>query len=302
MAPMPLTGLNGLIASDAELRRLGEGFMFTEGPVWIAAQRCLLFSDIPGDSRWRWTPEGGVECIARPTAKANGMCLDRDGHLLVCEHISSSLTRIRDGRREVVAWHYRGRYLNSPNDVAVRRADGSIYFTDPNIGRASDRFGVVRSSDLDFEGVFRVPADGGEVELVVDEQEFTRPNGLCFSPDQSVLYVNDSSAAAIKAFDVRPDGSLSAARLVCADVGTGVPGSGNCDGMECDEHGNIWVTGPGGVWVLTPQGDHIGTIGTAEVVGSLCWGADDLHTLFLMTSSTVHAIDTLVGPAPLPPI
>jgi gluconolactonase len=198
----------------------------------------------------------------------------------------------------VVAFHYRGRYLNSPNDV-VARSDGSIYFTDPNIGRTSDRFGEVRDQDLDFEGVFRVPSGGGDIELVVDEHEFTRPNGLCFSPDESILYINDSAATEIKAFEVAADGSLSAARLLRDDVGTGIPGSGNCDGMECDEQGNIWVTGPGGVWALAPDRDRIGTIQTPEVVGSLSWGGADLRTLFLMTSTSVHSVDTLVGPAPL---
>lgn len=200
-----------------------------------------------------------------------------------------------------MAFHYNGRYLNSPNDVVVR-SDGSIYFTDPNIGRVLESMGELRKQHLDFEGVFRVPSGGGEVELVVDEHEFTRPNGLCFSPDESILYINDSAAAAVKAFDVAADGSLSSARLLRDDVGTGIPGTGNCDGMECDEHGNIWVTGPGGVWVISPEGERIGTIKTPEVVGSLSWGGADLHTLFLMTSTTVHAIDTLVGPAPLPPL
>jgi gluconolactonase len=293
-------GLAGLVAEDAQLRRLGEGFQFTEGPVWVARAGCLLFSDIPGDARWRWTAEHGIELVTRPTSKANGMCLDRDGNLLVCEHVSSMLTRIRDGRREIVAFHHKGRYLNSPNDVAVRAADGSIYFTDPNIGRLNDRIGFERRQDLDFEGLFRVGEQGGEVALLADEREFTRPNGLCFSPDQRVLYVNDSAMAHIKAFDVASDGSLANGRMVCEGVGSGAPGPGNCDGMECDEHGNIWVTGPGGVWVISPRGERIGVVECPEILGSLVWGGEDLHTLFMMSSTTVHAIDTLVGPAPLP--
>jgi gluconolactonase len=298
---MMLDGLDSLIETNSGLRKLGSGFQFTEGPVWIAAEQCLMFSDIPGDSRWRWTAERGIEQVASPTSNGNGMCLDPDGYLLVCEHRSSSITRIRDGRREVVAFHYQGQYLNSPNDV-VAKSDGSIYFTDPNIGRVMARMGELREQILDFEGVFRVPSGGGEIELVVDKHEFTRPNGLCFSPDESILYVNDSAATEIKAFEVAANGSLSSARLIRDDVGTGIPGTGNCDGMECDERGNIWVTGPGGVWVISPDGERIGAIQTPEVVGSLSWGGSDLHTLFLMTSTSVHAIDTLVGPAPLPPL
>ena len=292
--------LEDLVAADARLRRLGEGFQFTEGPVWLAAERCLLFNDIPGDARWRWSEEHGIELVTAPTSKANGMCLDRDGNLLICEHVSSMLTRIRDGRREIVAFHFEGRYLNSPNDVAVRAADGSIYFTDPNIGRLNDYIGFERRPHLDFEGLFRIGERGGVVELVADEREFTRPNGLCFSPDQRILYVNDSSKAHIKAFDVAPDGSLANRRVLCEGVGSGAPGPGNCDGMECDEHGNVWVTGPGGVWVISPQGERIGVVECPEVLGSLVWGGDDLHTLFMMSSTTVHAIETIVGPAPLP--
>ena len=242
-----------------------------------------------------------MELVARPTFKANGMCLDNDGHLIVCEQVSSCLVRLRDGVRELLAYHYRGHYLNSPNDVVTRGSDGSIYFTDPPSGRRTDWIGWQRSRDLEFQGVFRLPPGGGELELVVAEDEFDRPNGLCFSPDESLLYINDSGRGEVKVFDVAPDGSLSKARLIHAGIGTGVPGTGNVDGMECDEHGNVWVTGPGGVWVLSAQGEHLGTLAAPETVGSLCWGGHDMHTLFLMSSTTVHMVRTIVGPAPLPP-
>jgi gluconolactonase len=136
---------------------------------------------------------------------------------------------------------------------------------------------------------------------LLPEDQFDLPNGLCFSPDESVLYINDSTKKTVSGFDVAPDGSLSGGRLLHSGIGTGVPGQGNVDGMECDVHGNIWVTGPGGVWVLTPEGEHLGTVPVPEVVGSLCWGGEDLHTLFLMSSTTVHSVRTLVAPAPLPP-
>jgi gluconolactonase len=293
--------LEALIDPDAPMTQIGSGFAFTEGPVWVAADGCLLFSDIPGDARWRWSPAGGMELVARPTFKANGMCLDTDGHLIVCEHVSSSVVRIRDGQRELLAFHYDGRYLNSPNDVVARASDGSLYFTDPAYGREDTEVGAVRSRDLDFEGVYRIPPGGGEIELVVARNEFTKPNGLCFSPDGSTLYINDTAIGVVKVFDVATDGSLSNARVLHGDIGTGERGTGNVDGMECDELGNVWVTGPGGIWVLTPEGEHLGTVAVPENVASLCWGGDDMHTLFLTSTTTVRAVATIVGPARLPP-
>jgi gluconolactonase len=291
-----------LIEGDAELVRLGSGYQFTEGPVWIAAEQSLYFSDIPGDTRWRWSEPAGMEVALRPTFKANGMTLDVEGNLIVCESVTSCLVRFRPGgNRELIAFHHRGKYLNSPNDVVVRGRDGGIYFTDPDYGRWNDWIGAERSRDLDFRGLYRVPHEGGDVELLLDETEFDQPNGLCFSPDESLLYVNDSARCHVKVFDVAADGSLANGRLVHEGIGTGVPRSGNVDGMECDELGNVWVTGTGGVWVLSPSGERLGVIAAPEVVGSLCWGGADLHSLFLMTSTTVHVVETIVRAAPLPP-
>jgi gluconolactonase len=298
--PLCTDGVRQLLAPEARLSQLASGFRFTEGPVWIAAESCLLFSDMFGDSRWRWTAARGTERIAYPTFKGNGMCLDRDGHLLVCEQISSSLVRIREGERELLAFHYGGRYLNSPNDVVVRQADGSIYFTDPPYGRMYPGGGSVRSRDLDFAGVFRVPAGGGDVQLVVARDEFTGPNGLCFSPDESILYVNDSDTNLVKAFDVSADGSLSNGCVLIDGMATGTRSDGFPDGMECDDHGNIWVTGPGGVWVISPLGHRLGTLSTPETCTSLTWGGERLRTLFLTTTTTLHAVETAVGPALLP--
>ena len=240
-----------------------------------------------------------MELIGWPTYKGNGMAYEPDGSLLVCEQVTSSLLRIRpDGWRQVVACHYQGKYLNSPNDVVVR-SDGSVYFTDPNYGRWPVAVGVARECELDFQGVFRVPPGGGDCELVVAEQEFQQPNGLAFSPDEAILYVNDRQD--VKAYDVAPDGSLSSVRVVHDQMGSsGTPGNGNPDGMEVDELGNIWCTARGGIWVLAPSGDLLGIIETPEVSGSLAWGGDDLRSLFVCTSTTMHAIRTKVGPAPIP--
>ena len=290
-----------LVDPAEELRCIGSGYQFTEGPVWNAAEGCLYFSDIPGDTRWRWSEADGMEAALYPTFKANGMALDIEGNLLVCEQVTSCLVRFRGDERELVAYHHEGRYLNSPNDVIVRGADGGIYFTDPDYGRWNDWIGQERTRDLDFRGLWRVPHAGGAVELLVARDEFDQPNGLCFSPDESLLYVNDSARCHVKVFDVAADGTISGSRLLAEGIGTGVPRSGNVDGMECDELGNVWVTGTGGVWVLSPQGERLGVIETPEVAGSLCWGGEDLHSLFIMTSTTAHVIRTIVGPAPLPP-
>jgi gluconolactonase len=297
------TSLDALIDPSATLTQIGSGYEFAEGPVWDRARGCLLFSDIPGDARWRWTRAGGMELDLAPTFKGNGMAFDNDGQLLVCEQVSSCLVRFREGRRELVAHHYRGKYLNSPNDVVTRGSDGSIYFTDPDYGRWNDWIGQQRSKDgVGFRGLYRVPPGDGELELLAPEDEFDQPNGLCFSPDERLLYVNDSGKLKVKVFDVHADGSLGPARVIQEGVGTGAAGAGNCDGMECDEHGNVWCTGPGGVWVLTPDGERIGVVETPEICGSICWGeADERRTLFLMTTTTAQMIETRVGPAPLPP-
>jgi len=306
-----------LIAPDAALTRLGEGYLFTEGPVWSQHENCLYFSDIPSDVRWRWSPREGMTLDAYPTFKANGLVLDASGTLIACEGVSSAVTRLRPGNvRELLAYHHRGTYLNSPNDVVVRASDSSVYFTDPDYGRWNDYVGRKRSRELNFRGVYRATEGGrGEAQLLVGESDFDQPNGLCFSPDESLLYVNDSDRALIRVFDVAADGTLRDGRVLCSGVGRGfteedseevreaghreLHDQGAVDGMKCDQHGNVWVTGPGGVWVISPAGERLGRIRAPEVVGNLTWGGEDLHTLFLMTSTTVHSLPTLVGPARL---
>jgi gluconolactonase len=289
--------IGDLLAPGAAVERLGTGFTFTEGPVWNQAGGYLLFSDMPGDVRRRWSESGGVEEVARPSNKGNGMVYDAAGNLLVCEHATSMLARFApDGTREVLASHYGDKELNSPNDVCVR-SDGTIYFSDPPYGRTA-AYGVEREQELDFQGVYTIPP-GGELALAVAEDEFEGPNGLCFSPDESLLYINDSPRGHIKVFDVSADGSLSGGHVWFA-VPPDEPGEGIFDGMKCDEHGNVWVTGPRGVWVISPAGELVGVIEVPEVVGNLAWGGDDWHTLFMPSSTSLYRIATRVGPAPLP--
>jgi gluconolactonase len=291
--------LRELVAEDAEVERLATGFTFTEGPIWNAEGRYLLFSDMPADVRRRWSEEGGVEEVMRPSNKCNGMVYDAEGNLLVCEHVTSSLVRERpDGTREAIATHYRGKELNSPNDV-ITKSDGAIYFSDPSYGRMPG-FGLERESELGFQGVYRIAPSGGDPELLVDENEFEQPNGLCFSPDESLLYINDTPRALIRAYDVESDGSISNGRLFFEGIGSGVIEEGIPDGMKIDEQGNIWVTGPGGVWVISTEGEHLGTIEIPENTGNLAWGGDDWKMLYIPSSTSLYRIETKVAGNRLP--
>jgi len=285
-----------LIDQYAPVGQLGTGFEFTEGPIWHPRDQYLLFSDMPGDVRRRWDQRGGVREIMRPANKCNGMTYDGDLNLIVCEHATSSLMRERpDGTRETLASHYQGQELNSPNDVCVR-SDGSIYFSDPWYGRMPV-FGVERPRQLGWQGVFRIrPGQiGGEPELVVDRNLFDQPNGLCFSPDESLFYINDTTNALIRVFDVNADGTLSSGRLfasgIKSELKAGVP-----DGMKCDAAGNVWVTAPGGVWVYAPSGQLIGKVVVPEMVANLAWGGDNFRTLFMCATHSVYTVTTKVGP------
>ncbi len=279
-----------LVDREAQVEKLATGFTFTEGPIWNKEGRFLLFSDMPGDVRRRWDQENGVQEVMRPSNKGNGMTFDADGQLLVCEHSTSSLVRIDpDGTgsgREVVASHYEGKELNSPNDVIVAN-DGSIYFSDPWYGRMPV-FGVERERDLGFQGVYRIAPGGGDPQLLVDD--FEQPNGLCFSPDESLLYINDTPRAHIRVFDTQPDGTIANGRMFFENIGRGVIEEGIPDGMKCDEHGNIYVTGPGGIWVISPEAEHLGVIEVPENTGNLNWGGDDWTELYIPSTTSVYRV------------
>jgi gluconolactonase len=284
-----------LVEEGSSVERLAGGFTFTEGPIWHPTEHHLLFSDMPADIRRKYTPDGTVVEVRNPSNKCNGMTYEADLSLLVCEHVTSSLVRERaDGTRETVASHFEGKELNSPNDVSVR-SDGSIYFSDPWYGRMPV-FGEERERDLGWQGVFRVPPGGGEPELVVAREAYEQPNGLCFSPDESLLYVNDTPGAYINVYDVNADGSLANERRFFSGIGSGIIEEGIPDGMKCDERGNIWVTGPGGIWVISAAGEHLGVIEVPENTGNLTWGGEDWHTLFIPSSTSLYSIRTIVGP------
>ena len=285
-----------LIDEHAPVLQLGTGFNFTEGPIWHPAEQYLLFSDMPDDKRRRWDSHG-VREVMHPSNKGNGMTYDGDLNLLVCEHSTSSVARFRpDGTREVLASHYEGHELNSPNDLVVK-SDGSIWFSDPTYGRLPG-FGVEREVQLGFQGVYKIAAGaapGVEPELVVDRYTFTQPNGLCFSPDEKLLYINDTVQANIRVYDVTASGTLANGRLFASGIQDsmkpGVP-----DGMKCDMRGNVWVTAPAGIWVYNPQGVLIGKVQVPELVANIHWGGKDWRTLFICATHSLYSVQTRVGP------
>ena len=284
-----------LLEKGSSVERLATGFTFTEGPIWHPTEHSLLFSDMPGDVRRKYTPDGTVVEVRNLSNKGNGMTYDADLNLLVCEHVTSCLVRESpSGEREIVAQEFEGEELNSPNDVCVH-SNGAIYFSDPIYGRVPV-FGHPRKLRLGFQGVYRIPPGGGDPELVVERDKYDQPNGLCFSPDESLMYINDTPRAHIKVFEVNADGTLANGRMFFEGIGSGVIEEGIPDGMKCDERGNIWVTGPKGIWVISPDGEHLGTVLVPENTGNLSWGGPDWHTLFIPSSTSVYTIRTKVGP------
>jgi gluconolactonase len=282
-----------LIDPYAPVGQVATGFEFTEGPIWHPLDQYLLFSDMPGDVRRRWDARRGIVEVKRPSNKCNGMTYDAELNLIVCEHATSSLIRERpDGRREVLASHFQGQELNSPNDVCVH-SSAAIYFSDPWYGRMPV-YGVERPRQLGFQGVYRL-VPGREAQLVVERQLFDQPNGLCFSPDERLLYVNDTVQALIRVFDVNGDGTLSNGRVFASGIRSELE-PGLPDGMKCDQHGNVWVTAPGGVWVYSPAGELLGKVRLPELVANLAWGGSDFRTLYLTSTHSVYSIPTKVGP------
>jgi gluconolactonase len=250
--------LDHLQDTDVPVEQVAKGCMFTEGPIWMP-DGSLLFSDIPADMLRRWHPTEGQSVVRESNNKGNGMTLDNEGRLVCCEHATSTVSRgIGTGDREAIASHWQGKELNSPNDVIVA-SDGSVIFTDPTFGRIMATVGVVRDVEQDVQGVFRLPPDGGPLELLVDDMG--QPNGLCLSRDESVLYVGDTVHAHIRAFDMTPQGPLGKGRIFASGISAdGTGDDGFVDGMKVDELGNVYVTGPGGIWVYSEDGTRIGTI------------------------------------------
>ena len=295
--------LAGLVSPGALIERVADGFEFVEGPVWIREEERLVFSDLGGNAIYSWTEDAGAEVLIAPyfdgdtgglgpLRASNGITRDSEGRLVIGDHGRRQITRIEDdGTLTALAASYEGSRLNSPNDL-VYRSDGWLYFTDPPYGL--DGQDDSPEKELDFNGIYRL-SPAGELELLSAGQ--TRPNGIAFSPDENTLYVAncDSAAPLWMAYDVGADG-LSGAR-VFADL-TGQEGSGCPDGLKVDLAGNVFATGPGGVWVFAPDGTPLGRISPDEVPANVGWGEDG-RTLYMTARTGLYRIRVIAeGPIP----
>lgn len=280
--------LLGILHEDTELETLADGFQFTEGPIWHPVEKHLTFSDIPENRMHRWTQAEGVVVYREPSNLANGNTYDKQGRILTCEHGTSRVVREEsDGSLNVLASHWEEKELNSPNDIVVR-SNGDIFFTDPTFGRA-DHTGITREIQLDFRGVFKIDAETEELSLL--RSDFTQPNGLAFSQDESVLYVADTPEMHIRKFAVAADGSLTGGEVFTRSTGQG---QGAPDGLKVDSEDNLYCCGPGGVHVYSPDGTCLGVIQTPAFCANFTWGGDDFKTFFMTSSNHLYRIPVKV--------
>ena len=298
---------DAIVPQDAKVEKLAGDLGFLEGPIWVHSkgQGYLLFSDIPANVIRKWDPKGGVSVFLEKSGftgadasnvggqtnngfgmvnliGSNGITLDKQGRIVFCQHGDRQISRLeKNGKRTVLASRYEGKRLNSPNDL-VFKSDGSLYFTDPTAGlRLQDKD---PARELPFAGVYRLAK--GEVQLLA--KDFTRPNGIAFSPDEKYLYVNDTAKKIIMRFDVQADGGVTNGQVITdmnSDTTPGAP-----DGMKVDQKGNIYCTGPGGFWIMSPDGKHIATVKTKELPANLNWGDDDGKTLYLTARTGLYRI------------
>lgn len=297
--------LDAIVSPAAKFEKLATGFSFTEGPVWVPATATtsgyLLFSDPNANTIYRWSPDGQVSVFRTKSGYSgfnigeyhqpgsNGLTLDKQGRLTINQHGNRRVIRVEPrGNITILADRYEGKKLNSPNDL-VYKADGSLYFTDPPFGLPK-AFDDPRK-ELPFSGVYRV-ADG-KVQLIASDLD--APNGLAFSPDEQYLYVGNwnEKKKIVMRYPVLPDGSLGKG-TVFFDM-TFVPGETALDGLKVDQQGNVYVCGPGGIWILSPKGTHLGTITPPEEAHNMAWGDDDGKTLYVTALSSIYRIKTNVA-------
>jgi gluconolactonase len=278
-----------LIQKNAQLHQLATGFEWTEGPVWFADHQHLFFSDIPSDRMMRLTLDGHVSVYRQPSSYSNGNTRDRQGRLVSCEHGTRSVTRTeQDGSRTVLADEYDGKRLNSPNDVIVQ-SNGAVWFTDPTYGILSDYEGFKADPEQSAHNVFRIDPATGSLEAMITD--FTQPNGLAFSPDESTLYVAESGSShdpdvpsVIRAFRLNENGGI-ASDHVFATIDKGLP-----DGMRVDAAGNVWSSAADGIHCFHPDGTRFGKILVPEVVSNLCFGGPRGNRLLITATTSVYLI------------
>src|SRR6202521_5722381 len=289
--------LDKIISTSEPIKEIASGFGGdlgpAEGPVWIKEGGYLLFSDIHNNRRMKYTPDQGVTVFLEPTNRANGLTRDLQGRLLACEHDSRRVTRQElDGSLTVIANSFQGRRLNRPNDVVVK-SDGCIYFTDPWTSPAAPE-----QWDLSFSGVYRVTPDLGTLTLLIGD--FVVPNGLAFSPDESVLYINDSRRGHIRAFDLMPNGTLAhQTDRVVADLRGDEPGIPA--GMKVDTEGNVYCGGAGGIWIMDPKGKKLGRIvHGAPATTNMAFGGDDWKVLYFTSRNHLGSVKVKIPGIPVP--
>ena len=290
-------GFRRIVPEEATLEKVVGGFTFTEGPVWNGRDDYLVWTDIIGDTIWKWTPGQGAIILMKPSGKADGMTLDHEGRLVVAGWSNRTVWRLeKDGSTTTLASHYRGTKLNTPNDIVVK-SDGSIYFTDPSNGiRNVGMEGEDIQKYIDYEGVYRLNLDDSSLTLLLDDM--LNPNGLCFSPDESLLYINDTPRRHIRVFDVDTSGTISNGRLFAELIhdDDGAP-----DGMKVDVEGNVYCTGPGGVWVMDPLGNHLGRILTPEHCANFAFGDRDMKTMYFTARTTLYRMRLQLAGIPVYP-
>ena len=271
-------GLDAIVDADPPLDEIAHGITFGEGPVWDRCEKRLLFTDIIGDTIWQWKPGLGQKVLVHPSRHANGMTFDREGRLVVAGWSARTIWRLeKDGAFTTIAARYEGKKFNSPNDVVVR-SDGFIYWTDSPGGLViPGMVGDDLQRHLDIQGVFCL-TPSGEVHVAIADCLY--PNGLAFSKDEQILYVNDTRLGIIRAFDVGKDGSVGPGRLFHKLTGND---PGVADGMKVDQEDNVYCTGPGGIHVMDKGGKLLGRLLLAGHNTNIAWGDDDWRSLFITT-------------------
>lgn len=278
------------VFGNVHMETLYTGTRWAEGPAYLPAGRYLVWSDIPNDRLMRYDEtDDSVSVFSAPCNNQNGHTVDREGRLVCCEHRGRRISRVEaDGSVTALATHYEGKRLNSPNDVIVK-SDGSIWFTDPSYGIDSEYEGDRADSEIGARNVYRIDADSGRVTAVATD--FVQPNGLAFSPDESLLYIADTGATHvedgprhIRVFDVNGDGTLANGRLFAESQ------CGLFDGFRVDMHGNIWTSAGDGVHCYTPEGDLIGKILVDEVVANVEFGGIKRNRLFICATTSLRAV------------
>jgi gluconolactonase len=289
--------LEKILSPLQTIEHLAEGFGGpqgpAEGPLWWQEAGYLLFSDIHNNRRMKYEPGKGVSLFLEPTNRANGLTRDLQGRLIACEHDTRRVTRLEhDGSLTIIANSFQGRRLNRPNDVVVK-SDGCIYFTDPWTSPAAPE-----QWDLTFAGVYRVTPDLGTLSLLADD--FVLPNGLAFSPDETVLYINDTRRGHIRAFELLPSGMLAKhTDRVFADLRGNEPGVP--DGMKVDVEGNVYCGGAGGLWIMDPNGKKLGrVVHGAPATTNIAFGGDDWKTLYFTSRNHLGAVKLNIAGIPVP--